>query len=208
MGRFISPDRQISGVGGDIIGYNMFAYCMNNPVNMSDSNGDWPKWMKSISKWVDNNIVKPIKGFAQNIKEDCKNYSKGNTSEEKVLDAHYFSSYKDTPVINPPIGYNAASFGVMIIGDKVDDEKDVKHEYGHRVQLDKQGLIRYTINVAIPSVTANILDRMEKLPYDYYGAPWEAEANIYGGVNRFWDNDPWPNGAYNSYIDLIKLFFE
>ena len=43
-GRFINADGQISGVGGDILGYNMFAYCMNNPVNMSDPSGHWPKW--------------------------------------------------------------------------------------------------------------------------------------------------------------------
>ena len=34
----------MAGVGGDIHGYNMFVYCMNNPVNMSDTNGNWPKW--------------------------------------------------------------------------------------------------------------------------------------------------------------------
>ena len=29
-----------TGVG--LLGYNMFAYCNNNPVNMSDPNGDSP----------------------------------------------------------------------------------------------------------------------------------------------------------------------
>ena len=48
VGRFISADGQISGVGGDILGYNMFAYCMNNPVNMSDSTGNWPKWLSGV----------------------------------------------------------------------------------------------------------------------------------------------------------------
>jgi hypothetical protein len=40
----------VSGVGGDVLGYNMFAYCMNNPVNMSDDNGNWPKWMENAVK--------------------------------------------------------------------------------------------------------------------------------------------------------------
>ena len=44
IGRFINADGQMSGVGGDMLGYNMFAYCMNNPVNMSDPTGNWPKW--------------------------------------------------------------------------------------------------------------------------------------------------------------------
>lgn len=41
IGRFINGDSYIS-TGQGIIGYNMFAYCNNNPVNMSDSSGDVP----------------------------------------------------------------------------------------------------------------------------------------------------------------------
>ena len=37
--RFINADGAVSGVGGDIQGYNMFAYCFNNPVRFSDLNG-------------------------------------------------------------------------------------------------------------------------------------------------------------------------
>ena len=38
----------MSDVGGDILGYNLFAYCMNNPVNMSDPSGNWPKWATKL----------------------------------------------------------------------------------------------------------------------------------------------------------------
>ena len=41
-GRWINADNQIAGVGGEVLGYNMFAYCFNNPVNMSDPTGNWP----------------------------------------------------------------------------------------------------------------------------------------------------------------------
>ena len=44
IGRWINADNQIAGVGGEVLGYNMFAYCMNNPVNMSDPSGNWPRW--------------------------------------------------------------------------------------------------------------------------------------------------------------------
>ena len=44
IGRFINADNQIAGVGGEVLGYNLFAYAMNNPVNMSDYTGDWPQW--------------------------------------------------------------------------------------------------------------------------------------------------------------------
>ena len=43
VGRFINVDGQLSGVGGDMQGYNLFAYCQNDPVNMSDPTGHWPK---------------------------------------------------------------------------------------------------------------------------------------------------------------------
>lgn len=45
MGRFISADGVISGVGGDLRGYNQFAYCFNNPINMTDNSGSWPRWI-------------------------------------------------------------------------------------------------------------------------------------------------------------------
>ncbi|MBO5211836.1 MAG: RHS repeat-associated core domain-containing protein [Clostridia bacterium] len=45
IGRFINADNQIAGIGSDIRGYNLFAYCFNNPVNMSDPTGNWPRWI-------------------------------------------------------------------------------------------------------------------------------------------------------------------
>ena len=44
IGRFINADSVISGTGESVQGYNLFAYCNNNPVNMSDETGHWPKW--------------------------------------------------------------------------------------------------------------------------------------------------------------------
>ena len=63
VGRWINADSVIAGVGGSIQGYNMFAYCFNNPVNMSDSSGHWPQWMKNAANWVNNNIIQPVANF-------------------------------------------------------------------------------------------------------------------------------------------------
>ena len=49
IGRFINADNQIAGVGGDVRGYNMYSYCMNNPVDMTDVSGNWPNWSKLVS---------------------------------------------------------------------------------------------------------------------------------------------------------------
>ena len=48
IGRWINADNQIAGIGGEVLGYNLFAYCMNNPVNMSDPSGYWPKWTTKL----------------------------------------------------------------------------------------------------------------------------------------------------------------
>mgnify|MGYP004468819933 CR=1 FL=1 len=58
--RFVNADAIIADVGGDIRGYNLFAYSFNNPVNMGDQTGNWPEWVKSAVKWVAKNIVKPV----------------------------------------------------------------------------------------------------------------------------------------------------
>ena len=49
IGRFINADAIVSGVGGDVLGYNMFAYCFNNPINMLDLTGHWAKSLERIS---------------------------------------------------------------------------------------------------------------------------------------------------------------
>ena len=53
VGRFINADNAIASVSGDIRGYNLFCYCMNNPVNMSDRSGHWPQWIKMLrERWL------------------------------------------------------------------------------------------------------------------------------------------------------------
>ncbi len=51
-GRFINADNMMSGVNGSLHGYNLYAYCFNNPISMSDLSGNWPKWLKKAKNWV------------------------------------------------------------------------------------------------------------------------------------------------------------
>ena len=49
IGRFINADDiDYLGADGSLLSYNLFAYCMNNPVNRFDDNGNWslPNWAK------------------------------------------------------------------------------------------------------------------------------------------------------------------
>lgn len=51
-GRFINADNSISNSFESVHGYNLFAYCFNNPINMNDSSGSWPKWLEKVAKVV------------------------------------------------------------------------------------------------------------------------------------------------------------
>ena len=46
-GRFLNADGYINA-NGDILGYNMFAYCGNNPVMGYDPTGEWSKWLSGV----------------------------------------------------------------------------------------------------------------------------------------------------------------
>ena len=68
IGRWINADNAIAGVGGDIRGYNLFAYCMNDPVNMSDHTGHWPQWIKNAASAVVNAVKKAVTVVANTVK--------------------------------------------------------------------------------------------------------------------------------------------
>ncbi len=77
-----------------------------------------------------------------------------------------------------------ASFGVslgkyILIGSN--NEKTIKHEYGHTLQNFIFGPL-YLIIIGIPSVVRNILSRFIEIDY-YKGYP-ERWADQLGGVNR------------------------
>ncbi|WP_084757225.1 RHS repeat-associated core domain-containing protein [Clostridium sp. DMHC 10] len=51
-GRFVNEDT-IAAVTGDVLSTNMYTYCANNPINMSDEDGDRPIFSDSIADETD-----------------------------------------------------------------------------------------------------------------------------------------------------------
>ena len=51
MGRFLNAD-SLGGETGDLGSHNIFVYCLNNPVNLTDDTGNWPKWLETAAKVV------------------------------------------------------------------------------------------------------------------------------------------------------------
>ena len=52
VGRWLNIDKAISASGQNVHGYNLYVYCFNNPVNLNDEEGDWPKWLEKAAKVV------------------------------------------------------------------------------------------------------------------------------------------------------------
>ena len=124
------------------------------------------------------------------------------------LETHGISYYKGVLVVET--SFDASfSYGFIGLSASQKNADTLKHEYGHTVQLKNMGIGSYIADVAIPSATINILSRLDKLPYDYYTYPFEAEANKLGG-SALSDSrrPPLPEGEYTSYWDLIPLFFK
>ena len=95
--RFINADGQIAGVGGELLGYNMFAYCFNNPINMSDSNGNWPQWAKNMVNVIIHTIKKAVKNITKPNKKDMP--IKSSTSSEA---AYSFANHVERGHITTP----------------------------------------------------------------------------------------------------------
>lgn len=81
---------------------------------------------------------------------------------------------------------------------------ELNHEYGHILQERAYGKIKYFKDVALPSVSFNILSRIfpQLKPY-YFKTPWESDADVRGGVVRF--VSPREMGGYTIENERVGL---
>ena len=199
-GRFLNADGYIS-TGTGLLGYNMFAYCNNNPVMRVDPTGAWPKWLDDLySKLIGKTIETGV-----GVIVDVVNYDKDNADENKVYKSHYFSSYKGTLVIRHNIGFltSWAFGGIIFLNHNLDewnDPNDIMHEYGHIQQEQEMGTWKYIWKIAIPSVTFNIFSDSEGKNWfskNYYNTPWEYDADNRGGATR----------PHSSWVDTVSRIY-
>jgi len=184
---------------GDIIGYNMFAYCSNNPVMYVDPSGqnivEWFKQKKqAMADGVKALTIKAVMFYL-------------NPNEQAVLEAEWFAFYKGAPVLKVPfMGDNAFSCGTIFMGkDEGLKPVDVRHEYGHYLQLKEIGMPKYLKFVAIPSLVDYWGGTSRE---DYYSQPQEYIADIYGKANRTDYKYKEDAGVRaNAYWDYVKKPF-
>ena len=226
--RFINADALTNAQRGPT-GYNMFAYCGNNPVRRIDVSGF--SWFDDAWDWVTGaaedvwdwtcetaeeawewtcDAAEETWEWACETAEAVYDYVT-NTDEEVVLEADFLAFYNGVPVIRLPIGWNAASFGIIFLGDQYTNDQygrnTLNHEYGHSLQMAEYGPILYTFTVAVPSLAGNALSRLDLLPCNYYSLPWEHEADILGDVTRS-NYDTWAGPATKVYAainDVVRV---
>ncbi|WP_052335627.1 RHS repeat-associated core domain-containing protein [Faecalispora jeddahensis] len=84
IGRWINADSFIASVGGDIHGYNLYSYCMNDPVNMSDPSGHWPKWINSATSVIVSTVKKVITVVANAAKSVVSSITNATSKVVKI----------------------------------------------------------------------------------------------------------------------------
>ncbi|MDO4816043.1 MAG: hypothetical protein Q4A83_05495 [Bacillota bacterium] len=149
--------------------------------------------------------LKKVGDATKEIYADLKNigFNVFNSDVQKILDSKHISFYKGQLVIRENWGFTNArsgSFGVMFLNSEQADADTVNHEYGHFLQLQTMGLNVFITQIAIPSLLSD--------PYadDYYSAPWERSADIFGGVDRgnYTENSDVKAIAYLGFCLLLK----
>ena len=200
LGRFINADAYAS-TGQGVLGNNMFAYCLNNPVVLVDSSGNAAHigfgydGQQNYAPWK---IGSPGGGgWSQDLhcyKQDFK---------EKAMP----SEYNGVEVIAVSFMRNSAfSLGKIYVSPNLlNDETVLAHEYGHYLQLQDVGMEKYLQFVALPSVTCWVLTELKIISSDvYYNKPWECMADIYGNVSR--NHAEGAEESALSYWEIVKSF--
>ncbi len=209
ISRFINADGLVA-TGQGLLGNNMFAYCLNNPVNGCDPCGScfhrWDFW-NDCAKCGGKTIGDHWNDFTSWC-NSAYNYvtNADPQTAKKNLEKDHFTFYRGSMVFTGslPVDRSAFSFGIIVLDDYYLDRglssftKTLNHEYGHFVHMLQLGLPRYTTNAAVPSlISAAVADPQKTgipkwLSDNYYNLPWERVADYWGGVDRGYS----PNANY------------
>ena len=216
LGRFINADTY-SSTGQGFLGYNMFAYCGNNPVQRNDECGSW--WGEDAWNWLCETVEDAVEAVGEvvvdvtegvvSVAKDIYNFV--TNDDPTVCQNSTVSMYKGTLVFNVNWKWaehklTSFSFGVVVMLNEQNKEPDVyentlRHEYGHSVQFRLLGPAKYTAKIALPSIVYNLLARnSEKLSDMYYSMPWERSADAFGRVTS--RKYPFDKDGYYSYLYL------
>ena len=179
IGRFINADAFLS-TGQGLLGYNMFAYCLNNPVNRIDPTGYFSMGAAN-HRWPWNPPPQPVppaqcrnpgptknaleRGWKVGAPTDPHQaHQRSNTSPAAVInsmDIYGFAYYRGAPVRHPlGIFGPMAIFGTIWLPEGEDRVRVVSHEWGHLVDERHLGTVTYFFKVGVPSVLSVLWDNL------------------------------------------------
>jgi RHS repeat-associated protein len=182
-GRFLNADGYVNA-NGDMIGFNMYAYCNNNPVMLVDSSGNRAERIVRVNGGVVDQDPRTLRYFLYCLKQDMQAFDIDNESEDAVFAANYLAGYNGTVVVKTSLlGHSAFSFGIIVMGDKITQPDTIKHEFGHYLQFKDMGLVNYSRYVAAPSLLHAGLRKLG-IVQNYHSLPWEYDANMRSGAKK------------------------
>ena len=131
VGRFLNADG-FTSTGTGFLGYNMYAYCENNPVISKDSSGNWPvkNTMTNMTDRGGSKVIKyPVPMYYQDDLQICWAFSqimivdfrnKTDKTQEEATDAAIDlakSITDDNELRDNPNAWNRGSMPTNITGD-------------------------------------------------------------------------------------------
>ena len=196
MGRFINADAQISTVGGEIKGYNMFAYSFNNPINMDDASGNWPKWITSIVNAVVKTVKKIINYVSLPTKKEHYARNDKNPKFPEKFDEKHFEDWDDS------VSANCHQFTSKNRTNKKYVSKDGKQE----AIYDSSGnLVTDARDVGTYNFISPIDDKLGHAIKDVI--PWILYGNTEDDSTKWWNRAGALVGIYD-LGDIIPIFAE
>ena len=127
--------------------------------------------------------------FNSTIKADMDRigWNPFNNDESLAIASEKVSFYKGMPIfrMNGTEGRSGSFLGIGLDMNNI-DANTVKHEWGHGIQQGIMGWGRFLLTVGLPSWQEWGGNHWRE-DQDYYRRPWEAMADIFGGVTgRSW----------------------
>ena len=127
--RFLNADAVISGVGRDIRGYNMFSYCMNNPVNLSDNIGNWPQWIKNVVNTVTYIAKTVVKAVAKVAASNPIRKTSTESTSSFVFANHVSKTHLTTPTLMLDAGPAIGKVGLSMTATVESEDPGLFHSY-------------------------------------------------------------------------------
>lgn len=183
-GRFINADVYINA-NGDLLGYNMYTYCSNNPVMYGDPAGESCLPIQTSILLYSYIGVFIASRFDETIRQDMKNikWNPFNSDAQAMAQSQKVSFYQGQFVIYENWSFTKDRSGsavIMFLNTNDTSSPDtIKHEWGHFLQMTFMNPLEYALSVGLPSCTSN-----GQTDYEYYSNPWDRLPDLLGGVDR------------------------